>query len=114
MIKTDREKRKKSLEIRSINRKKEYLPVRIAYQKEYQKRIRLNVFNKLGNICIKCGFSDIRALQIDHVSGNGNLDRKYHKNWYSYYMAILKDKTNKYQLLCANCNQIKKIENKEF
>lgn len=69
---------------------------------------------KLGNKCNKCGFTDIRALQIDHVFGNGKQEKKAIKNqWNKFYKEVLKDNTGKYQCLCANCNWIKKSENKE-
>ena len=75
---------------------------------------RSNILLLLGNCCKTCGFSDKRALAIDHIDGGGNQDRKVKGG--NYYYAVLKelrDGSNKYQLLCFNCNQIKKIENKE-
>lgn len=67
------------------------------------------IIDKLGGKCIKCGFNDYRALQIDHIHGGGRKERKevIFNNEY-----ILKHK-DKYQILCANCNTIKKIENFE-
>src|SRR3990167_3657310 len=34
------------------------------------------VLDVLGNKCSRCGFSDKRALQIDHKNGGGALERK--------------------------------------
>lgn len=66
----------------------------------------------LGGICAKCGFFDTRALQIDHVKGRNGIPRS---NNPSFYQDILRNKVgDKYQLLCANCNQIKKVENNEI
>jgi hypothetical protein len=31
----------------------------------------------------------------------------------SYYYRVLQDQTGKYQLLCANCNAIKRVEKNE-
>ena len=56
---------------------------------------------------------DERTLQIDHISGNGKLEIMSFKNRTDYYCHVLENKENKYQLLCANCNWIKRYENKE-
>lgn len=76
---------------------------------------RTDVLTILGGKCIKCGFSDPRALQIDHVDGNGCVERKAGKGTLQLQAEIIKTKniTKKYQLLCANCNWIKRHENYE-
>jgi hypothetical protein len=82
------------------------------------RQLRGIVINLLGNKCAKCGFDDIRILQIDHIDGSGHTDRKerHSRNmWYVYQKVItsVKNKTKKFQLLCPNCNWLKRIENKE-
>ena len=37
---------------------------------------RLKILKFLGNKCIKCGFNDWRALQVDHVNGGGRKELK--------------------------------------
>lgn len=76
---------------------------------------RLDIISYLGGKCVKCGFSDWRALQIDHVNGGGSKERvaTCGANMAGYYKRIKEDKTGRYQLLCANCNWIKKYENNE-
>lgn len=76
--------------------------------------LRDRLIHKLGGKCQKCGFSDKRALQIDHVDGGGNKHRKtIHPT--TFYRQILNDTVEiKVQLLCANCNFIKRYENKEI
>jgi hypothetical protein len=74
--------------------------------------LRTKVLQKFGSKCMQCGFDDFRALQIDHINGGGSSERKTLKKD-SLYREVLKDNTNKYQLLCANCNSIKRIENNE-
>lgn len=86
-------------------------------QKEYLRNLRKSVVEALGGKCVRCGFDDIRALQIDHVNGGGvkELRNKTYKG--SYHSNVLKSflaKENKYQLLCANCNWIKRVENNEI
>lgn len=76
-------------------------------------RLRKEVFDLLDGKCFACGFSDKRALQIDHVNGGGNKERKNHKSTYGYLKFVLKNK-GKYQILCANCNWIKREEKGEL
>jgi hypothetical protein len=68
----------------------------------------------LGNVCVKCGFADPRALCIDHVNGGGCAERKSFSNLQKYYQSILDRNGIGYQLLCCNCNAIKRIENREY
>ena len=71
---------------------------------------RISLFNLIGEpVCKRCGFSDIRALQIDHVYGGGNQERKKNRN----LTKLISEKPNNYQILCANCNWIKRVENNE-
>jgi len=81
---------------------------------EYRTSWRNKVINHLGGKCVKCGFMDIRALQIDHINGGGRAERKVlNYQTIGLYKKVLEDKENKYQLLCANCNWIKKVEKRE-
>ena len=82
---------------------------------ERGKRLRVEVIKLLGNKCKFCGFTDTRALQIDHVNGGGRIDRhKYGMNFNSMVIKSVKKGENKYQLLCANCNFIKRYTNNEM
>ena len=86
------------------------------HAKESRRKIRIELINLLGGKCVRCGFDDYRALQIDHVHGNGAKDRAKYRTTYSYHKAILnkiKAGSKDYQLLCANCNWIKRFEKKE-
>lgn len=71
--------------------------------------LRAKVFDVLGSKCVHCGFSDRRALQIDHINGGGNLERKSLGD-YQLMKRISLGMTDGYQTLCANCNCIKRIE----
>lgn len=80
----------------------------------YLDKVRAKVLKHLGDKCIRCGFDDSRALQIDHINGGGRKEMKERKmNRYSFLKDVLADETGKYQLLCANCNWIKREENRE-
>jgi hypothetical protein len=80
------------------------------YRREYKKN-RDRCFELLTPKCVKCGFDDIRALNIDHVNGGGTKEAKSFGG--SYYKKIrlkLESGSREYQILCANCNQIKRHE----
>lgn len=81
----------------------------------YNTKYRLSILEILGFKCYKCGFDDIRALQIDHVKGNGEKERrgKGTGNPYKIMLNKIIQGSKDYQILCANCNWIKKSENKE-
>ena len=89
-----------------------YYPKRKVYKDRWRKEWKDKAYNKLGGKCIKCGFSDQRALQIDHINGGGNKDKLRHERD-KYYRKIYESKFNEYQLLCANCNWIKRYEKGE-
>jgi len=102
-------------------------PKRVAYRAEYRGRVKnrvaeeyqllkKQVFDAMGGKCIKCGFLDYRALQIDHVNGDGFLDKADGYNGKKRFIQALVsfiNKEGKYQLMCANCNWIKRFENNE-
>lgn len=86
------------------------------WQRKQRQKIKSETLSLLGNSCLKCGFSDPRALQIDHVHGKGNKELQKFRNPDGYYRFVLKQiksGSKDYQLLCANCNWIKRDENKE-
>lgn len=87
---------------------------RKEYRKDWRQERRQKVIELLGSICVKCGFSDARALQIDHVNGGGNRERIELGSNPALYSKILKQGTSGYQLLCANCNWIKRSEKQEY
>lgn len=73
--------------------------------------LRLAVIAKLGGACVRCGFGDEMALQVDHVHGGGNRERTGNGGHEKYYRAILRHgDRGMYQVLCANCNWIKRSE----
>ena len=80
------------------------------------KRDKLDLYDFLGNKCFHCDFSDPRALQIDHVNGGGKKELVTAGNRGAYYrrvLRLLKEGSKEYQLLCANCNWIKRHNNNE-
>lgn len=84
------------------------------YRRKLMRELRQKIIEKLGNKCIRCGFSDVRTLEIDHVHGGGSKERKEIHDCKKYYDKVLADMNENYQLLCANCNSIKISENGEY
>ena len=90
-----------------------------AYHNKFRIKRRNQVLAKFGNRCNNptCqwlnadgsrGCTDSRCLQIDHVFDTGNQERKEGKGTIYFLNKVLKDTEGLYQLLCANCNWIKK------
>jgi len=84
------------------------------YMKNYFMKIKLEVFRHYSPElkCNKCGFSDLRALQIDHIFGGGVTHLKK-TNGRLYPWIIKNNFPVGFQVLCANCNWIKRFENNE-
>lgn len=101
-----------TLRCRAKRNKEEYNTYMREFARKRYPELRIAVFNKLGNKCSKCGYdTDSRALQIDHIAGDGRQEKR-RIGWWNFYNKILKDSTG-YQLLCANCNYIKRYDNEE-
>jgi 5-methylcytosine-specific restriction endonuclease McrA len=95
---------------------------RARYQTYYQ-RYRDRIFQELvdffGGKCVHCGFEDGRALQLDHINGDGAKDRNRPGGFClsARYKAVMQNPEwarKTLQLLCANCNCIKRAENREY
>jgi len=105
---------KEKINIRGVKWAKKNRQKVNLYQKNVYKNKRLEVIKLLGGKCKKCGYKDWRALQVDHVNGGGVKELKKISRP-TYYSQILNSaETGKFQLLCANCNWIKKYENNEY
>lgn len=77
-------------------------------QKEYDRRVRIRVLEKLGGKCVYCGCDNFNALEINHINGCGRREKR--ERWKSgskaYYLAILNGsrKTDDLELTCRVCN----------
>ncbi len=81
-------------------------------------KIKIRVLTYYGSgksACVRCGYSDIRALSIDHINGGGEKQRKA-IGWGSHiYLWLEKNKyPTGFQTLCMNCQYLKREENKEY
>jgi len=89
---------------------------RLAVSKTWAKRDKIEVINFYSNsknCCTLCGFGDLRALSIDHIGGGGCQHRMEIK--IPIYRWLIKTGfPSGYQVLCMNCQFIKRVENKEL
>ena len=87
---------------------------RAAIARHKYATMRRTFIESRGGKCEMCGFEDYRALQIDHINGNGTADRKRRGPAIVFVDIWRHDATERYQILCANCNQIKRHEKNEY
>ncbi len=85
--------------------------------REERMRLKRDVFSHYGSgVCAVCGFSDIRALQLDHVNHDGADQRRLVGRvrtaaGTTFYRWLRRTGyPSGYQILCANCNWIKEWE----
>lgn len=77
------------------------------------KQHRKEALESIGQLkCLKCGIDDYRVLVIDHINGGGNMERKALNSVVKFYKLVKKE-PNRYQILCHNCNYLKRIDNNE-
>jgi hypothetical protein len=81
--------------------------------RKYGIKLRAEAIRALGGKCARCGVKDYRVLQIDHIDGGGRAEQAKITNR-GIYRKIRDGHTDGYQVLCANCNWIKKYENNEW
>lgn len=92
-----------------------YLAKSNKRQKQRYLAMRMKAITALGGVCARCNYNaDVRALQIDHIASDGKEDRLTLKSQWSLYKSVATlGGQGKYQCLCANCNQIKRMEAEE-
>lgn len=93
-------------------------------QRLNRERLRKKILELLGGVhCATCGFSDWRALQVDHRNGGGHREQRERGFSLTAAAGLWKFRTlirsdlpaarAKYQVLCANCNWVKRHTEKE-
>ena len=65
--------------------------------------------------CIECGFSDMRALTIDHINGGGVAHAKIVGNGTNFYRWLkVHNYPEGYQVLCMNCQFLKRYDGDKY
>ena len=106
-----RHKHQEEINTHTHKYKWEHLESRIKLKALYQEQ-KLLVLTHYGNgkpACIQCGFSDLRALSIDHIIPNRRQPRP--SNMYQW--LIRNNFPEGLQTLCMNCQWIKRSANNE-
>jgi len=78
-------------------------------RREHNIILRSQFLEMYGGICMCCGEKDIRFLTLDHVNGDGADDRRERSRAAILREALSDLNTEKYQILCYNCNMGKAI-----
>lgn len=78
-------------------------------QTKYRTHLKQLIFDYYGNKCNCCNESNIYFLSVDHINNDGNKDprRKDGKRFGGrmlYHKIIKENFSNRYQILCMNCN----------
>jgi len=85
----------------------------VSSSRYYQYKLKIIEHYSNGkNCCARCGLSDIRVLDIDHINNNGANERKVSGN-NLVHKIFLNNFPEGYQILCRNCNWIKELERRE-
>jgi len=85
----------------------------VAHQDAKSRRmaIKVDTLTHYGNgrlACVKCGFSDFRALCLDHIKGSRELgSRPAYGGSVLYRQLRNRNYPSGYQTLCYNCNAVK-------
>lgn len=74
--------------------------------REYRLRCKAKTIHEYGGQCVCCGESRHGFLSIDHVNGNGSIERRARKVSKSIWISLKRMgyPKDEYQLLCFNCN----------
>ena len=110
-----RESHQEEIQRKTLNWKHNHSQRTKEMNAKSRSKIKKELFKLLGEKCFRCGFSDIRALQVDHINGAKEARKSTYRCGNKLYASILRGERNlkNFQLLCANCNWIKRYENGE-
>ena len=81
-----------------------------AIDRRAKARQKEKLFEMYGHACARCGFEDKRALTLDHKLNNGSQERKELGERGVYRRAKAMHRPDEYQILCMNCQFIKRHE----
>lgn len=77
-------------------------------QKQKRLDLKIEILNKIGRgKCAICGDKNLAHLTIDHINGNGSLERKKYGKGFNFYFAIKKGRVknlDNLRVLCWNHN----------
>lgn len=80
--------------------------------RDSRRALRLLVLEQYGDACACCGETEETFLTIDHINGDGNRHREEVGNTSTAVYRVIRQEgypTDKYQILCFNCNRSKYV-----
>lgn len=90
------------------------------YDREWKQKRRVELrdilISRLGGVCVGCGNHNRQILHFDHISGGGCAENSGNKrDSLGKYTKLFKDSSEliKLQLLCPNCNWLKRTSSNE-
>lgn len=101
-----REEKRIAMRIARLNDPEKYR----AQSRKAKAREREKLFELYGHVCARCGFDDKRALTLDHRLNNGSEERATLGERGVYKKAKAIHSPDEYQILCMNCQFIKRTE----
>lgn len=100
-------------------RKSHHEQIKLSQQKQ-RRKVKTEIISHYSpNLsCVRCGFNDIRALSIDHIDGGGKRQKEEigvsRIGGIGFYRWLIRNNFPEgFQVLCMNCQFIKRIENHE-
>ena len=97
----------RALKAENMRRYRQENPLKYrAQSRQAKRRLREKLHFIYGASCVLCGFSDIRALTLDHVLKNGSAERTRLGERGVYLRALLPEHRHEYRTLCMNCQFI--------
>lgn len=106
----------RTLYMQKYNQKPNVKEMKRVGERKRRVENRVRLINLLGGMCNRCGMMDYRVLQLDHIKGGGTQHRKQFANneqMVRHYVNNIVEAFKTFQILCANCNFIKRYENNE-
>jgi transposase-like protein len=80
---------------------------------EWRYRKRLEFIEQLGGRCIYCGQDDTRVLDFDHIHNDPDKNAGGRRLCIIRYFSKHGVDSQRFQLLCKNCNWIKELERRK-
>lgn len=74
-------------------------------QKTLYERRKRQTINRLGGKCSNCGCDIYEALEINHINGGGNEERKT-TSGITFFNQIIRGERNDVEVTCKVCNAI--------
>ena len=70
--------------------------------------LKIEMLAKYNNKCNHCGDGRLPVLTVDHVNGDGAMHRKKVRCGITFLREVIFDTSGRFQLLCMNCQWMKR------